>query len=481
MINDPSLQAVIDALTMYQNDLDTLQPVVKASEAYLGDDWISMLPNVLDKAELEASQKDLLKERADHAIHYYGATAAYSEIQEYLKDPKQLDKAQVTARLPILEYWMEFFGSDGMDLVRTLKTKLEPDEEPTPQWDAQMEKLQQEVQPPAVEEQMVDEDKLFENPQGTPADAVAQAFENILRPEDEQQADEDGVVAEEPAEAEPVVAEPAAEEPIVKEEDILQEPVEEPVAQEESVVAEPVAEESVVEEPVASKVEEPVEKEPEDAVVQEPVVDESLVTEPVEITPVEATEEDASLAEDKNFPTTMAEAEAQTQSTPQQRENTQKDWDIENFTREWALYDGVFSWINARCLRLKLSDKRRYPYYGFLVDLMRSLRDDAQALLDNAKYEAILPVEVKGGREAVEGLVAALDKEILDLSDEFPTSVEEQLNPKEIEKVFGPLDTGPEEDIGPAPDGFELIDDPYAKQTEVADQEPEEPKSKKKK
>ena len=478
MINDPSLQAVIDALTMYQNDLDTLQPVVKASEAYLGDDWISMLPNVLDKAELEASQKDLLKERADHAIHYYGATAAYSEIQEYLKDPKPLDKAQVTARLPVLEYWMEFFGSDGMDLVRTLKTKLEPDEQPTPQWDAQMEKLQQEVkedkeiQPPAVEEQMVDENKLFETPEGASADVVAQAFENILRPEDEQQADE-------PADESGVVAdEPVTEEPAVKEEDILQEPV----AQEESVVAEPVAEETAVEEPVAQNIEETAEKEPEEAAVQEPVVEESLVAEPVEIKPVETTEEEAaSLAEDKSFPTTLAEAEAQTQSTPLQRENTQKDWDIENFTREWDLYDDVFAWLNARCLRLKLSDKRKYPYYGFLVDLMRSLRDDAQALLDNAKYEAILPVEIKGGREAVEGLVAALDKEILDLSDEFPTSVEEQLNPKEIEKVFGPLDNGPEEDIGPAPDGFELIDDPYAKQTDVVAQEPEDEKGKKKK
>ena len=459
MINDPSLQAVIDALTMYQNDLDTLQAIVKASEAYLGDDWISMLPAVLDKADIEATQKALLKERADHAIHYYGATAAYSEIQEYLKDPQSLDKTQVAARLPVLEYWMEFFGPEGMDLVRTLKTKLEPDMQTTPQWDAQVEKLQQEVQettavePPAGEEQLVDESKLFENPPEAPADAVVQAFENILRPADAQEP-----VAAEPTVQEPVTDEPVTEEPVVEEPVVTEPVVEEPTTQ---VAQEPTVEEPVVAEPTAQ---EPAAQEPkEEVAVEEPVVQ----------------EDPESLATDKNFPTTMAEAESQTQPEPQKRENVQKDWDVVALLREWKLYDDVFAWMNARSLRLKLSDKRKYPYYGFLVDLMRTLRDDAQALLDNAKYEAILPVEVEGGREAVEGLVAALTKEIIDLSDEYPTSVEEQLNPKEIEKVFGPLDTGPEEDVGPAPDGFEVLDDPYAKSSEPVIQEGTEEKKKK--
>lgn len=468
MINDPSLQAVVDALTMYQNDLDTLQAVVKAADAYLGDEWLSLLPSVLDKAELETSQKDLLKERADHAIHYYGATAAYSEIQEYLKDPQTLDKEKVMARLPVLEYWMEFFGDEGMDLVRTLKTKLEPEEaEASPQWDAQVEKLQQEVKDepaPVAEEQADDESKLFDHSEGTPADAVAQAFANILRPDEAKEPaekiDEDLEIKSEPEaeEAEPVVdvsEETAAEEPV-------SDVVEEAVVKEAQAAAETDVAEST-EEPVVEQVEEDAEVQAEPAVEAEDV-----------------------LGQDKNFPSTLEEAEAQTQSTPVQRENVKKDWDVENFLREWHLYEDVFAWLNARAVRLKLTDKRNYPYYGFLVDLMRTLHDDAQALLDNAKFEAILPVEVEGGREAVEGLVAALDKEILDLADEYPVSVEEQLNPKKVEDILGPLDTGPEEDVGPDPNDFEEIEDPYeaAKKEEAAqetsektpaEEKPEEP------
>ena len=445
MIEDPSLQAVIDALTMYQNNLETLQPVVQAAEAYLGEDWISMLPNVLEKADLESSKKDLLKERADHAIHYYGATAAYTEIQEYLKNPEQIDKAQVATRLPVLEYWMEFFGQDGLDLVKTLKIKLTPDEvASTPQWDAQMEKLQQEVaaeQPEQVQqdaEQDVDESQLIDTTQAAPADSVAQAFENILRSEDAPA--EEAVVVEEPTEETHLM--PADS---VKEDEEAAPEKTETAESEETPVAEPEVE------PIPAEGElEPIEK-------SEVVADET------------------SLAEDSDFPKTMEEAKAQTQATPVQRENTQKDWTVENFVREWKLYEDVFAWLNARCLRLKLSDKKGYPYYGFLVDLMRSLRDDAQDLLDNAKYAAILPVEVNGGREAVESLKTALDKEIMDLADDYPVSVEEQLNPKEIESVFGPIDNGPEENVGPAPDGFELMDDPFetSQKPEVVDEESE--------
>ena len=464
MIEDPSLQAVIDALTMYQNNLDTLQSVVQAAEAYLGENWISMLPNVLEKADLESSKKDLLKERADHAIHYYGATAAYTEIQEYLKNPEAIDKAQVTARLPILDYWMEFFGPEGKDLVNSLKIKLEPDEvAPTPQWDAQMEKLQQEVaadqsgqETSATNDQVVDESELIDTTQVAPANDVAQAFENILRPEEEPEEKE--VPEEETAETE-VTSEEVASAP---EQPAEKEPVEEqPVSSQTEESSSPVAEETpaVEEAPVAEPEVEPIPKEGE--------------LEPIE-TPVPA-EDEVSLAEDSNFPKTIEEAKAQTQTAPVQRENSQKDWTVENFVREWKLYEDVFSWLNARCLRLKLTDKKGYPYYGFLVDLMRSLRDDAQALLDNTKYDAILPVEVNGGREAVEGLKAALDKEILDLTDEYPTSVEEQLNPKEIENVFGPIDNGPDEDVGPAPDGFVLMDDPFdtSKKPDVITEETE--------
>ncbi|MBP5160754.1 MAG: hypothetical protein ILP11_01735 [Alphaproteobacteria bacterium] len=479
MVNDPSLQAVIDALTMYQNDLETLQAVVKAAEASLGDDWISLLPSVLDKAELEASQKDLLKERADHAIHYYGATAAYSEIQEYLKDPAQLDKTQVAARLPVLEYWMEFFGDEGMNLVRTLKTKLEPEEAASsPQWDAQVEKVQQETQEaeetPAVDEQMVDESKLFDSPEGTPADAVAQAFENILRPDGKAEPEE---VAEEPVEPAPV-AEEAPAEVAVKEsaEEVTPEAVEQPAeepAEQVQEIAEPTSVETPAETVEASEEVAPVEQEPAAEEISAPEI-----VEPAPQDEVAEMQEPAAddIPLDKDFPTTLEEAEAQAQVEPVQRENTNKDWEVENVLREWHLYEDVFAWLNARSVRLKLSDKRNYPYYGFLVDLMRTLHDDAQALLDNAKYEAVLPTAVEGGREAIESLVAALDKEILDLADEYPASVEEQLNPKKVEDILGPLDTGPEEDVGPDPNDFEAIEDPYeaAKKEEEAKEAAEE-------
>ena len=132
--------------------------------------------------------------------------------------------------------------------------------------------------------------------------------EEILIPAEETGAEE-GEAEEEPAVEEPAEEEPAAEEPVAEElvaeepeveEPVVEEPeVEEPVA-EEPVAGEPAAEEPKVEEPVAEEpaaeepedeepvAEEPVAEDPEDEepVAEEPVVEDPVVEEPEDEEPV---------------------------------------------------------------------------------------------------------------------------------------------------------------------------------------------------
>ena len=143
-----------------------------------------------------------------------------------------------------------------------------------------------------------------------------------------------------------------------------------------------------------------------------------------------------------------------------------QNWDITAYLKQKELFDAANNWLSAWCIRMDNAEKTSYPYYGFIVDLMHDLKEKAQLVLENQLLEDTVDQDVPEGRIGMERVVEAIDKELEILPDEFKTSTAEKvkLNAREI---LGRIDTSTErEEIEKAPDGFELIDDPYETSTQ---------------
>ncbi len=136
---------------------------------------------------------------------------------------------------------------------------------------------------------------------------------------------------------------------------------------------------------------------------------------------------------------------------------------VQKAQKEIELLDAVQAWLAARCLQLNNMEVFAYPYYGFAVDLMRQTAKDIQVILD-AEDKTGLSDLFKGGEEALTRKKIAVEADIETAVQNCESSttalIDENVNMDEVRKTLGNLDesTDPEY-LGPAPDGFELIQD----------------------
>ena len=81
-------------------------------------------------------------------------------------------------------------------------------------------------------------------------------------------------------------------------------------------------------------------------------------------------------------------------------------------------------------------------------------------MLSNPLLDEYMEIQLDTGRKGVEDFLTSLQKELDGLPDEWrPTEDEEDIN---LHDVLGDIDnTTNKEYIGPAPDGFELMENPY--------------------
>lgn len=114
----PDTQKIIDVLSEYKGDMDSLNTFVSVAESEFGPDWTLHIQT--DLSDLPAG----LKGKLDHAYNYYGATVAWNEIQEYL-NADSLNVAEVEDRIPVLDYWLKFFGQSGKEVVTQLERKIQ--------------------------------------------------------------------------------------------------------------------------------------------------------------------------------------------------------------------------------------------------------------------------------------------------------------------------------------------------------------------
>ena len=588
MIDADTLKQFEEVLKAYHEDDETLQPIVTLAEQALGDNWTGQLVPELNSALAGRSDASDLIEKAEHAVHYYGALAAWEEANSYISGKEEYTVEMLQERLPVLEYWLRLFGDEGEALMAQVRGLLnsssnsdnlaQKDEnlvDNAPVVEEKTEKASVMPEPIAADAIVSDESILADTKENKTEDSVV--IEDV-KPEPTPEVKEEPVqeIKQEPA---PEVKEEVSvveQEPIVE---VKQEPapVENNKVDVETVAVEEATEntkveindlpkQEVVEEPKETKKEEvqPVEEvvqeesvqikeapQPEEIPQQEEVVEIKKETkaEPVSISeiqpendkaPAEKAEEkkvvlsdqdreipnldvlesvdqanqktpdnggskdtdgmsivDQELSALEQLHSVNSEepvfksssytgldplpSEEKTEDVPKEKApeiedvkpadyasvNTEsKNWDIAVFLRQKKLYDEACNWLSAWCVRMDGAAKDEYPHYGFIVDLMYDLRDKAHNILDNQLLDEIVEQDVEGGRAAVQGVVDALDKEIEGLPDDLKLSTAEKMK-LSAREILGQIDTSNEKEVMDAPpDGFELMDDPYAISTE---------------
>ena len=146
--------------------------------------------------------------------------------------------------------------------------------------------------------------------------------------------------------------------------------------------------------------------------------------------------------------------------------NSPEVFTVQKAKKEIELLDGVQSWLSARCLQLNNMEVFAYPYYGFAVDLMRQTVKDIQAALD-LKDKTFLSDLYEGGEGALlrkkQAVEADIETAVQNCESATTALIDGNINMDDVRKTLGNLDESTEpEYLGPAPDGFELIQDSNA-------------------
>ncbi len=408
-------QRLVDLLGQYTGELDSLTAFVTAAEEELGADWTQTI-----YADMEGVSDDT-RERLDHAFNYYAATTAWNELQSYLMQETPLDYQETLERVPVLEHWLSFFGAVGEDAVAQLKEKLRHQGQATHQNTTPLDN-------PFAQEQAV-------SPATEAGIQVSQEQINHIFSEEQ---------PSEPVQSEnlPDAAEITKQSLSSHQTETVQEVVGDTSAQRTETV-----EERAV---LSSTTDVLSEKTP---VLSGGMEHESLSEETGEIPP-ETYRTDV-------FDPIAAEAPAQNK-TPLQAES-EESWRARRMFRQVDFVSNVEAWISFLCLELGYTDFYMYRHYGFLVDVLdKTIAELKEVLAQVDSYELINTIRPNGVKFLQDKLIAYEQqaKEGHEMLSDYEPLM--PLTVDDLKDKLGLMDlSGEKEYLGPAPDGFEMIDDPY--------------------
>ncbi len=133
-------------------------------------------------------------------------------------------------------------------------------------------------------------------------------------------------------------------------------------------------------------------------------------------------------------------------------------WNFDHFMRLKTYYDQTISRTSARCVHLGGLELSQYPYFGYILDLLDEILTFGMEII-TPPYAQIVRDRYKGGE-------AALKKVLMEYKAEFdsnapPEMLEDEETMDDIKDRLGSLadKNEVEEDIGPAPDGFEAAEE----------------------
>ncbi len=156
--------------------------------------------------------------------------------------------------------------------------------------------------------------------------------------------------------------------------------------------------------------------------------------------------------------------EADTEEEKLEIEETPAVFEIKKLQKQLNLLNQNQAWLSARCIQLKGIEVYAYPFYGFIVDLLRQTLKSMEKIEKDEEMTALLPSVFEGGKEAFDNKKQAIehDIELAEQNCESATTalISDETDMDEVRRTLGAIDTSDTvEYVGPAPDGFELLDD----------------------
>ena len=145
-------------------------------------------------------------------------------------------------------------------------------------------------------------------------------------------------------------------------------------------------------------------------------------------------------------------------------EDTAETFEIEKLQKQLMLLDENQAWLAARCIQLKNIEIYAYPFYGYVVDMMRQIMKSIDTIEKNETAFDLLDQAFKGGKEAFNKRKEAIQHDI-ELAEQNCESaqtalISEDMDMDEVKRTLGAIDENDTvEYVGPAPDGFELLED----------------------
>lgn len=161
------------------------------------------------------------------------------------------------------------------------------------------------------------------------------------------------------------------------------------------------------------------------------------------------------------------DVDAEAQKEPTETEVEDDDparFAVNKIKNQLALLDQNQAWLAARCVQLKNIEIYAYPFYGFIVDLLRQTLKGMNEILADEANAALLDDNFEGGQEAFKRKKEAIEHDI-ELAEQNCESavtalISDDIDMDEVRRTLGTIDDSDSvEYVGPAPDGFELVDD----------------------
>lgn len=144
----------------------------------------------------------------------------------------------------------------------------------------------------------------------------------------------------------------------------------------------------------------------------------------------------------------------------EQKMETEVVWTYKKIQKEIELTKSVQAWTAARCIELENREVWAYPYYGFVMDLMRKTRLEIQKILEDSTMLSEIEENFPGEIKILQDYQLSLDKDI-ETAVQNGVSEEEDLlgglTGADARRILGGQVEDTKEELGPAPDGFEIV------------------------
>ncbi len=175
------------------------------------------------------------------------------------------------------------------------------------------------------------------------------------------------------------------------------------------------------------------------------------------------------LATEESFDGSLEDLESPFWKTPvyeQQKTETNEEFMARKVFHQLDFLTAVRCWINARCISLGNKEIYTYRHYGFLIDVMEESKKDLEVVLASPTfYPAIEQVRVDGLKQ-LQSFLKSLESDLQTAYDNLPSEltdlISDSTDVSDLKKMLGSLDTSNKPELlGAAPDGFEMLDDPF--------------------